>query len=267
MPRRPKRPSYAFHKASGQAYARLNGRIIYLGKHGSPESKHRYDEVVAEWLTGSFERSSCSDRFRTGNLDRSQRRSTHRSGRNCLHGCQRFLSSDIRRTSHSLLPKSRLESRNGRATDKADDVGRRASSRSTDQPTSQQPGQPCDGRSDRTIRASPQRHLHKIRGRHLHQLPKGLSETHSRNGSDGSTPPQGSWLPDERTENAHSEAASTAESDRTGRQRSSQRPSPHPPQATSHRTPPQHRTTRDDDARATQWLEGLARDGRKAARQ
>lgn len=52
MPRRKKKPSYLLHKPSGQAYARLNGRIVYLGKYGTPESKGQYDEVVAAWLEG-----------------------------------------------------------------------------------------------------------------------------------------------------------------------------------------------------------------------
>lgn len=52
MPRQKRKPSYLLHKPSGQAYARLNGKIVYLGKYGSPESKAQYDEVVARWLTG-----------------------------------------------------------------------------------------------------------------------------------------------------------------------------------------------------------------------
>jgi integrase len=52
MPRQKKKPSYLLHKPSGQAYARLNGRIVYLGKYGTSGSKGRYDEVVASWLEG-----------------------------------------------------------------------------------------------------------------------------------------------------------------------------------------------------------------------
>ena len=58
MSRPKKKPSYLLHKPSGQAYARLNGRVVYLGKYGSPESKDRYDEVVASWLEGQ-----TTDRF------------------------------------------------------------------------------------------------------------------------------------------------------------------------------------------------------------
>lgn len=42
-------PSYCHHKAKGLAYVRLNGRMIYLGPYGSPESKRAYDKLKAEW--------------------------------------------------------------------------------------------------------------------------------------------------------------------------------------------------------------------------
>lgn len=58
MPRQKKKPSYLLHKPSGQAYARLNGRVVYLGNYGTPESRDQYDEVVAAWLEGQSE-----DRF------------------------------------------------------------------------------------------------------------------------------------------------------------------------------------------------------------
>lgn len=43
-------PGYCCHKASGQAFVRLGGRIIYLGKHGSPESHELYNRLKSEWL-------------------------------------------------------------------------------------------------------------------------------------------------------------------------------------------------------------------------
>jgi len=58
MSRPKKKPSYLLHKPSGQAYARLNGQVVYLGKYGSPESRDRYDDVVASWLEGQ-----SADRF------------------------------------------------------------------------------------------------------------------------------------------------------------------------------------------------------------
>ena len=43
-------PKYRLHKASGQALVQIDGQRIYLGKHGSKESKEKYCRIVAEWL-------------------------------------------------------------------------------------------------------------------------------------------------------------------------------------------------------------------------
>ncbi len=43
-------PSYRLHKPSGQAVVTLDGHDVYLGKHGSPESRAEYDRLIAEWL-------------------------------------------------------------------------------------------------------------------------------------------------------------------------------------------------------------------------
>lgn len=45
-------PKYSLHKATGQALVRLNGRIHYLGRHGTEESRKKYDRLIAGWLTG-----------------------------------------------------------------------------------------------------------------------------------------------------------------------------------------------------------------------
>ena len=45
-------PSYCLHKASGKAVVRLDGRDVYLGKHGSPESHEKYERAIAEWRIG-----------------------------------------------------------------------------------------------------------------------------------------------------------------------------------------------------------------------
>ena len=47
-----KTPGYRLHKPSGQAYVRINGKFHYLGEYGSPESRDRYDELIADWLAG-----------------------------------------------------------------------------------------------------------------------------------------------------------------------------------------------------------------------
>jgi integrase len=51
MPRLTHRtPKYAFHRPTGQARVRLDGRDHYLGRYGTPESKAEYDRVISEWL-------------------------------------------------------------------------------------------------------------------------------------------------------------------------------------------------------------------------
>jgi integrase len=52
MPAKPRKvPSYRLHKPTGQAVVRLDGRDIYLGKHGTEESQEAYRRKIAEWLT------------------------------------------------------------------------------------------------------------------------------------------------------------------------------------------------------------------------
>ena len=43
-------PTYSLHRASGQAIVRLSGRDHYLGPYDSPESREKYDRLIAEWL-------------------------------------------------------------------------------------------------------------------------------------------------------------------------------------------------------------------------
>ncbi len=43
-------PKYCCHKQSGQAVVYIDGRDILLGRHGSAESRQRYNTVVAEWI-------------------------------------------------------------------------------------------------------------------------------------------------------------------------------------------------------------------------
>ena len=45
-------PSYGLHKPSGRARVYLNGRHVYLGPHGSPESREKYARLIAEHLAG-----------------------------------------------------------------------------------------------------------------------------------------------------------------------------------------------------------------------
>jgi hypothetical protein len=43
-------PAYRKHTASGQAIVSLSGKIHYLGRYGSPESKAEYNRKIGEWL-------------------------------------------------------------------------------------------------------------------------------------------------------------------------------------------------------------------------
>ncbi len=51
---RKQQPKYALHKATGPARVRINGKSLYLGPHGSEESRRRYDEFVADFMTGTL---------------------------------------------------------------------------------------------------------------------------------------------------------------------------------------------------------------------
>jgi integrase len=46
-----KLPSYRLHKASNQAITRIAGRTYYLGEFGSEESKNKFNQLVASYLT------------------------------------------------------------------------------------------------------------------------------------------------------------------------------------------------------------------------
>jgi integrase len=46
----PRVPSYCIHTARNQAYVRLNGEMVYLGAPHSPESREKYDRLIAEWM-------------------------------------------------------------------------------------------------------------------------------------------------------------------------------------------------------------------------
>src|SRR4051812_11174230 len=43
-------PAYRIHKHKNLGYVRLQGRMIYLGRAESAESKSLYRRVLAEWL-------------------------------------------------------------------------------------------------------------------------------------------------------------------------------------------------------------------------
>src|SRR5690348_8670171 len=49
-------PAYRLHKARGCAVVTLGGRNYYLGTFGSPESRAKYNRLIAEYLRGSLDR-------------------------------------------------------------------------------------------------------------------------------------------------------------------------------------------------------------------
>ena len=45
-------PKYRLHRGSGQALVQLNGKRIYLGKYGTPQSHEEYRRLIAQFLSG-----------------------------------------------------------------------------------------------------------------------------------------------------------------------------------------------------------------------
>jgi len=48
MAKKTKVPKYSLHKPSGQACVQIRGKITYLGKYDSPESRVRYEQLLAK---------------------------------------------------------------------------------------------------------------------------------------------------------------------------------------------------------------------------
>ena len=46
-------PSYRLHRPSGKAVCTVNGRDVYLGVHGSKESKGAYRRLIAEYCSAA----------------------------------------------------------------------------------------------------------------------------------------------------------------------------------------------------------------------
>ena len=44
-----RQPKFCKHKASGQAFVTLDGKVIYLGKHDSPAAREAYDRLILKW--------------------------------------------------------------------------------------------------------------------------------------------------------------------------------------------------------------------------
>jgi integrase len=77
-------PRYLHHKGSGQAYVTIGGRLVYLGKHGTPDSHREYRRVVREWERGQAARPAGP-------------RPTPRPGLTVAGLCDAWLSGEARR--------------------------------------------------------------------------------------------------------------------------------------------------------------------------
>ncbi|MCY2987192.1 MAG: site-specific integrase [Planctomycetota bacterium] len=53
-------PKYCFHAPTGQAYIRIRGRTIYLGKHGTVASREAYGRAIAEFAASSSKATIAS---------------------------------------------------------------------------------------------------------------------------------------------------------------------------------------------------------------
>jgi hypothetical protein len=53
-------PSYRLHKPTGQAVVTVGGRDLYLGLHGSEDSRREYDRIISEWLAAGRGRAAPS---------------------------------------------------------------------------------------------------------------------------------------------------------------------------------------------------------------
>ena len=43
-------PKYRKHRASGQAFVKIDGKSVYLGPHGTRASRNEFDRVIGEWM-------------------------------------------------------------------------------------------------------------------------------------------------------------------------------------------------------------------------
>ena len=77
-PQQPKVPSLKHHKASGQGYVRINGRVSYLGRVDLPETRQKYHRLIAEWMAGGYHlRRGRGDHHRRALHRRPQWRACH----------------------------------------------------------------------------------------------------------------------------------------------------------------------------------------------
>ena len=56
-------PHLCAHKATGQSFIRIDGRAIYFGKTGLPETTQKYHQFIAEWMASGCQPLSESRRY------------------------------------------------------------------------------------------------------------------------------------------------------------------------------------------------------------
>ena len=97
-------PSYSHHRATGQAYVKLNGKFVYLGTYGTEESRRKGEQVIG---------STCPTAGRS--LQQSLRNPVSRSAR-CTQVIWSIAANTISETA-SQRANTRLTSVCGRKSD------------------------------------------------------------------------------------------------------------------------------------------------------
>jgi integrase len=80
-------PAYTLHRASGQAVVRVDGRDVYLGKHGTAASKAAYDRTIAEWLARGRRLSADPESITVAELVNAYRRHAEQYYQNADEAC------------------------------------------------------------------------------------------------------------------------------------------------------------------------------------
>jgi integrase len=62
-------PSYRLHKPTNQAIVVIRGKMLYLGRYGSVESRAEYSRVIAEWLVRGHSAPTPSQQTTTAGSD------------------------------------------------------------------------------------------------------------------------------------------------------------------------------------------------------
>jgi integrase len=60
--RSPQLPRYRLHRSTGQAVATFDGHDHYLGRHGSPESRAKYQRLIREFVNAGFRMPASDER-------------------------------------------------------------------------------------------------------------------------------------------------------------------------------------------------------------